>query len=168
MPSSSGPLSDSGWEPQPLPEPWIIAPATARSSLEAELRAEVADGHPLSGGIVTAIARCQACDDVQVFLGTQRGQELLVETCRVLPHYVREPPRPHRAFQITSLGHQLSQPPRRRRAVAISLRPHPQRAFQITSPGQQFPQPPSRVAVTGISPGLQLRDLLIQVRPTTT
>ena len=30
----------------------------------AELRAEVADGHLLSGETVTAIARCQACDDV--------------------------------------------------------------------------------------------------------
>ena len=64
MPSSSGPLRDYSWEPQPLPEPWIVAQADIRPSLEAELRAEVADGHPLSGEIITAIARCQACDDV--------------------------------------------------------------------------------------------------------
>jgi hypothetical protein len=64
MPGSPGPLRYSGWEPQPLPEPWIVAPADMRSPLEAELRAEVADGHLLSGETVTAIARCQACDDV--------------------------------------------------------------------------------------------------------
>ncbi len=64
MPSSPGPVPYSSWKPQPLPEPWIVAPTDTRSSLEAELRAEIADGHPLSGEIVTAIARCQACDDV--------------------------------------------------------------------------------------------------------
>lgn len=64
MPGNSGPLRDSSWEPQPLPEPWIVAQDDIRPSLEAELRAEVADGHPLYGETVTAIARCQACDDV--------------------------------------------------------------------------------------------------------
>lgn len=64
VPSSPSAHSYSGWKPQPLPEPWVVAPADIRPSLETELRAEVADGHPLSGETVTAIARCQTCDDV--------------------------------------------------------------------------------------------------------
>jgi hypothetical protein len=35
-----------------------------RRALEAELRAEVADGYRLFGALVTAIARCESCDDV--------------------------------------------------------------------------------------------------------
>ena len=66
MPGSSGPLRYSSWEPQPLPEPWIVASADMRFFLEAELRAEVADGHTLSGETVTAIARCQACNGVRL------------------------------------------------------------------------------------------------------
>ena len=64
MPSSPGPLRYPSLEPQSLPEPWVIVSADMRSVLEAELRAEVADGHPLSGEIITAIARCEGCDDV--------------------------------------------------------------------------------------------------------
>jgi hypothetical protein len=53
------------WKPQALPEPWIIVPTNMRASLEAELRAEMAPGHVLSSSqILTAVARCQGCDDV--------------------------------------------------------------------------------------------------------
>jgi hypothetical protein len=64
MSSSSGPFWYSGWEPRPLPEPWIVVAMDMRSALEAELRWEAADGHPLFGETVTAVARCQTCDDV--------------------------------------------------------------------------------------------------------
>jgi hypothetical protein len=35
-----------------------------RATLEAELRAEVAEGHPLFGMCATAIVRCEGCDEV--------------------------------------------------------------------------------------------------------
>jgi hypothetical protein len=53
-----------GWQMRPLPWPWIVVGVRERAALEAELRAEVADGHPLFGMPVVAIARCQACDEV--------------------------------------------------------------------------------------------------------
>jgi hypothetical protein len=52
------------WRPEPLPSPWELVPAEQREALEAELTAEVAEGHPLFGAEVTAIARCGGCDEV--------------------------------------------------------------------------------------------------------
>jgi len=52
------------WRPAPLPDPWVIVPSALRAAVEAEVKAEMADGHELSGLPVTAIARCGACDDV--------------------------------------------------------------------------------------------------------
>jgi hypothetical protein len=52
-------------EPKPLPSPWILVPtAQVRATLEAELRVEVVDGHPLFGKPVIAVARCGQCDEV--------------------------------------------------------------------------------------------------------
>ncbi len=59
-----GQPSDDGWEPRSLSEPWYIAPVDGRATLERELRAEVAPGHPLHGQHVAAVARCAGCDDV--------------------------------------------------------------------------------------------------------
>lgn len=51
--------------PEPLPRPWaVIANAETSARLEAQLRTEVADGHPLFGKTVIAIARCDRCDEV--------------------------------------------------------------------------------------------------------
>ena len=52
------------WRAEPLPDPWVVVPPPSRSALEAELLAEIAEGHELSSLPVTAIARCQVCDDV--------------------------------------------------------------------------------------------------------
>ena len=53
------------WEPRPLHEPWtLIATTDAKAILEAELRAEVTEGHPLFDKHVIAIARCGRCDEV--------------------------------------------------------------------------------------------------------
>lgn len=53
------------WEPRPLPEPWVLLPdAQAREILEAQLRLEVSEGHPLFGKPVIALARCNRCDEV--------------------------------------------------------------------------------------------------------
>lgn len=54
----------AGWRPVPLPDPWAIVPSALRAALEAEVKAEIADGHELSGLPVTAIAMCGACDGV--------------------------------------------------------------------------------------------------------
>ncbi|HEY1574509.1 MAG TPA: hypothetical protein VGG05_24445 [Pseudonocardiaceae bacterium] len=51
------------WEPPHLPEGWFVAPDDMRRRLEAELRAEASDGHPLYGETMIAIARCAGCDD---------------------------------------------------------------------------------------------------------
>jgi hypothetical protein len=72
---SSQPWEDGGldpsydylfdWEPKPLPESWILVPEPhARADLEAELRAEVTEGHPLFDKPVIAVARCGQCDEV--------------------------------------------------------------------------------------------------------
>ncbi|MGW3661318.1 hypothetical protein ACWD6R_39375 [Streptomyces sp. NPDC005151] len=76
------------WEPKPLPEPWILVPKPqVRATLEAELQAEVSEGHPLFGKPVIAVARCGQCDEVlfsveedparfvQVHLTWRRGPE---------------------------------------------------------------------------------------------
>jgi hypothetical protein len=53
------------WEPKPLPEPWILVlEPQVRGALEAELRAEAAEGHSLFGKPVIAVARCGQCDEV--------------------------------------------------------------------------------------------------------
>jgi hypothetical protein len=52
------------WQPEPLPATWELVPAEQRAALEAELQAEVAEGHPLHGAMVIAIARCGGCDEV--------------------------------------------------------------------------------------------------------
>ena len=52
------------WQPQRLPEGWFLAPDDMRRRLEAELRVEAAEGHPLYGETMVAIARCEGCDDV--------------------------------------------------------------------------------------------------------
>ena len=52
------------WKPEPLPSPWALVPGEARAALEAELTAEVGEGHPLFGNRVIAIARCEGCDEV--------------------------------------------------------------------------------------------------------
>ena len=54
----------AGWRPASLPDPWVIVPSALRGALEAELKAEIAEGHEPSRLHVTAIARCGACDDV--------------------------------------------------------------------------------------------------------
>ncbi|SRR6266496_2633174 len=51
------------WQAQPLPAPWAWVPAEKRAGLEAELQTEVAEGHPLFGERVIAIARCEGCDE---------------------------------------------------------------------------------------------------------
>ncbi len=53
----------ASWRPAALPDPWVIVPSALRGALEAELKAEVAEGHELSSLHVTAIARCGACDN---------------------------------------------------------------------------------------------------------
>ncbi|WP_330270292.1 hypothetical protein OG205_23760 [Lentzea sp. NBC_00516] len=70
----TGPWSDGGSLPEhdylfatlrPLPEPWAtITHKDTRAALEAQLRTEVANGHPLFGKTIIAIARCDACDEV--------------------------------------------------------------------------------------------------------
>jgi hypothetical protein len=52
------------WQPQPLPSLWALVPLDRRAVLEAELYAEVAEGHPLFGSRVIAIAHCERCDEV--------------------------------------------------------------------------------------------------------
>jgi hypothetical protein len=52
------------WQPQPLPPQWALVPVDTRAALEAELRTEVAEGHPLFGERAIAIARCEGCDEV--------------------------------------------------------------------------------------------------------
>ncbi|MFG3255420.1 hypothetical protein [Streptomyces sp. NPDC048172] len=72
---ASQPWSDGGVDPdydslfdftlEPLPAPWFLVPAhPGRATLEAELRAEVSEGHPLHGKPVIAVARCERCDEV--------------------------------------------------------------------------------------------------------
>lgn len=51
-------------QPQPLPPQWTWVPVDERAPLETELQAEVAEGHPLFGEHVIAIARCEGCDEV--------------------------------------------------------------------------------------------------------
>jgi hypothetical protein len=63
--------------------------ADGRSCLEAELRAEVDDGHPLFGEVVTAVARCQTCDDV-VFT-VERDQSIWFALVHLTWHRSREP-----------------------------------------------------------------------------
>jgi hypothetical protein len=41
-----------------------LVPVEKRTVLEAELHTEVAEGHPLFGQRVIAIARCERCDEV--------------------------------------------------------------------------------------------------------
>ncbi|MFJ3833760.1 hypothetical protein ACIPWI_38340 [Streptomyces sp. NPDC090046] len=49
----------------PLPEPWTQnLDAGVRASLEGQLHVEVGEGHPLFGKSVTALARCESCDEV--------------------------------------------------------------------------------------------------------
>ncbi|MDX8149681.1 hypothetical protein SK854_46695 [Lentzea sp. BCCO 10_0061] len=71
--SDTGPWSDAGSGPehdylfatlQPLPEPWSFIPHGEKAELEAQLRTEVPDEHPLRGKKVIAIARCGGCDEV--------------------------------------------------------------------------------------------------------
>jgi hypothetical protein len=51
-------------EALPLPEPWTrILDSGTRSALEAQLKVEAGEGHPLSGKSVTALARCSRCDE---------------------------------------------------------------------------------------------------------
>ena len=64
MPDNAGPADYSDWKPRPLPAPWVIVPVAERPSLEAELQAELAPGHLLSGEIITAVARCPGCDEM--------------------------------------------------------------------------------------------------------
>lgn len=52
------------WQPQLLPAQWTQVAVESRAVLEAELRTEVAEGHPLFGARVIAIARCEGCDEV--------------------------------------------------------------------------------------------------------
>jgi hypothetical protein len=47
-----------------LPAPWVVVPAELRTLFEAELAAEVSPGHPLFGQQVTALVRCEGCDEV--------------------------------------------------------------------------------------------------------
>ena len=50
---------------RPLPQPWaVVGDVETRAALAAQLRIEVADGHPLFGKEVIAIARCDRCDEV--------------------------------------------------------------------------------------------------------
>jgi hypothetical protein len=57
-----------------FPDPWWdlrggeAAEAQMRTAIADELRREVGAGHPLTGGQVTVVARCTACDDVVVAL----------------------------------------------------------------------------------------------------
>lgn len=82
----------AGWRPAPLPDPWVIVPSVLRADLEAELKAEIAEGHELSGLPVTAIARCGACDDVVFCIETSPIWFALVHlTWRQRPE---QPPRP--------------------------------------------------------------------------
>ena len=64
MSDDAAPLRGPGGEIRPVPETWFIPQDEVKRFLEAELRAETADGHPLFGETVTAIAQCPACDDV--------------------------------------------------------------------------------------------------------
>jgi hypothetical protein len=52
------------WQPEPLPAPWALVVLDQRAVLEAELYAEVAEGHLLFDSKVIAIARCEGCDEV--------------------------------------------------------------------------------------------------------
>lgn len=48
-----------------LPDPWaLVTTPKAKMMLEAQLRVEVAEGHPLFGTHVTTLARCDQCDEV--------------------------------------------------------------------------------------------------------
>jgi len=55
---------DFGYQIPQLPAPWTVLPLEKRGMFEAELGAEVSEGHPLFGMPVIAIAKCQACDEV--------------------------------------------------------------------------------------------------------
>jgi hypothetical protein len=66
------------WKPERLPEPWVFTPADRRPVLEAELRAEVAEGHPLFGQPVNALAHCEGCDDVIFTVAIEDGWIALV------------------------------------------------------------------------------------------
>lgn len=64
---------------RPLPEPWVvISDAATRAQLEAQLRTEVADGHPLFGKTVIALARCGGCDHVVYSVEEDPGWFVLV------------------------------------------------------------------------------------------
>lgn len=70
---AAGEWTDAGFDPSldylfdgqpvPLPAPWALVPQAKRAALEAELCAEVSEGHPLFGNPVIAIARCEGCDE---------------------------------------------------------------------------------------------------------
>lgn len=42
----------------------LLPDRQAREILEAQLRLEVSEGHPLLGKVVVAVARCGLCDEV--------------------------------------------------------------------------------------------------------
>ncbi|WP_236669624.1 hypothetical protein [Streptomyces antimycoticus] len=57
-------------EALPLPEPWIrILDSGVRNTLEAQLKVEVGEEHPLFGKSVTALARCGRCDEALFGVG---------------------------------------------------------------------------------------------------
>jgi hypothetical protein len=77
------------WQPQPLPAPWALVPMGERAVLEQELLAEVAEGHPLFGNEVIAIARCEGCDEVVFSVETDP-----VRFVSVRPTWRRSPEQP--------------------------------------------------------------------------
>jgi hypothetical protein len=97
--SSCEPWADGGQDPsidylfdiqlRPLPDPWSRVSADARTALEAELRAEVSQEHPLFGKPVIAVARREGCDDVLFSVEEDPARFVLVHlTWRQAP----EPP----------------------------------------------------------------------------
>lgn len=85
---TSGSWADSGpdpgldylfdWRGVLLPGSWAMAAPATRAALKAELLTELCEGHELSGQPVTAIARCQSCDDAVFTVDTDPVRWVLI------------------------------------------------------------------------------------------
>ena len=55
---------DAGLRACSFPDPWFVIDDARRSVFVAELRHEVAEGHPLHGMKAVAVAQCGGCDRI--------------------------------------------------------------------------------------------------------
>ena len=96
------------WKPEPLPDPWALAPPDTRTILEAELHIELAEGHPLLDLPVIAIARCHGCDDAVFSIETDPAWFALVHL--TWSGHRETPPWPRHEQITMPLSRSLTQP----------------------------------------------------------